>query len=101
MPSVCDTPQVTPPLARPPINSHMVVSVSSTPLCWRTALAQASGPSATYTSRHPFSGTPASSGGTSGGGGTYLAGAGPTAPGCLGPFTTCVWVCEREVGQRR
>lgn len=64
----------------------MVVSVRSTPLCARTALAQPSGPSAFRMSLQPVrAGLPA---GTGGGGGTMVVGGGPTAPGWAGPFTT-------------
>lgn len=68
--------------------SHQVVSVSSREEFALTALAQPSGPSLTSTSRQPVNGP--SSLGTAGGGGVTFAGGGPTAPGCFGPFTTCL-----------
>mmetsp|Transcript_9721 Transcript_9721/g.24162 ORF Transcript_9721/g.24162 Transcript_9721/m.24162 type:complete len:219 (-) Transcript_9721:1442-2098(-) len=66
--------------------SRMVVSVSSTPLCARTALAQPSAPSRSYTLRHPILEGPAAS--MRGGTGCTLAGGGPVAPGWSGPLTT-------------
>lgn len=70
-------------------HTHMVVSVISVPWCALTALAQPSGPSRTYTSLQPCNGWPLMLAGTSGRGGAFLAGGGPTAPGWSGPLTTC------------
>ena len=71
----------------------MVVSVSRTCGCARTALAQPSGPRSSSRSRQPVSGawSPWWPGGPemAGGGGVILAGGAPTAPGCDGPFTSC------------
>ena len=64
--------------------SRHVVSMSSKPSCPRTALANPAGPSSSSTCFNPRGGW-ASSG--RGGTGSSTVGAGPTAPGCLAPFT--------------
>ena len=67
--------------------AHQVVSVRRSPECARMSFAQPSGPLASSTSRQQRSGMSPS--GTAGGGGVTFEGGSPTAPGWLGPFTTC------------
>ena len=64
-----------------------MVSVRRSPECARMSLAQPSGPLASSTARQLRSGSSPS--GTAGGGGVTFEGGSPTAPGWLGPFTTC------------
>jgi len=67
--------------------SYHVVSVRSRPEWARMVFAQPSGPLVSSTSRQE--GSESAPLGTAGGGGVVLDGGGPTAPGWLGPFTTC------------
>ena len=67
--------------------SRIVVSVTSSPLCARTAAAQPSGPLSSSTPFQPSSGLPVRCGKTGVTGLFLLLGA-PMAPGWLGPLTT-------------